>query len=99
MKSDALFMNFGPQIELEESEPKPHAEELDNVLSRYLGPFYNDQLSRDELGLTSNASIPMRRDVESAFPLSLPAGCLDRYPTPASLKENNIFNDLGTSLL
>ena len=87
LQSDDLFMNFGEIVE-EECEASPHEVEIDDILKRHLGPFFENELSWDESGLTSTASIPLRRDIESAFPVTLPADFLDRYPTPASLKDN-----------
>ena len=87
LESDDLVMNFGEIVE-DEYAASPHEVEIDDILKRHLGPSFENELSWDESGLTSTASIPLRRDIECAFPVTLPADFLDRYPTPASLKEN-----------
>ncbi|CAB9512743.1 Putative fatty-acid--CoA ligase FadD21 [Seminavis robusta] len=75
-----------------------HEAELDNILSRYVGSGFDNELSWDELGLTSTSSVPMRRDLEASMFVTLPPNCLEQHPTPASLKEH-ITENSGNPLI
>lgn len=75
-----------------------HGSELDNILARYVGSGFDNELSWEELGLTSFASVPLRRDIETQMYVTLAPDCLDRYPTPSSLKEH-ILESSGNPLM
>ncbi|CAB9509574.1 Putative fatty-acid--CoA ligase FadD21 [Seminavis robusta] len=82
--AEPLVMTFGPTVE--ETVGSLDEKQLDEVISRYLGPDFDNELSWEESGLSSAASVPLRRELEREFLTTLPPDYLDRHPTPADLK-------------
>ena len=61
--------------------------EIDNIISRYVGNGFDNEMSWEELGLTSTTGVPMSRDLGSSMFVTMAPNCFEHYPTPASLKE------------
>ena len=93
-----LVMSFGPKKRKSSTLlDKSLDKDLEKIISRFIGPSFDNELSWEEQGLTSIVSVAMRHEIEKSFPITLPPDCLHRCPTPRSLK-NYISEETGTPL-
>eukprot|EP00548_Thalassiothrix_antarctica_P016805 CAMPEP_0194185194 /NCGR_PEP_ID=MMETSP0154-20130528/41548_1 /TAXON_ID=1049557 /ORGANISM="Thalassiothrix antarctica, Strain L6-D1" /LENGTH=855 /DNA_ID=CAMNT_0038903361 /DNA_START=264 /DNA_END=2828 /DNA_ORIENTATION=- len=64
----------------------------DKTLSLFFGNNFNSDLSWEELGLSSIASVQLRDAIYSAYTISLPPDCFELYTSPNKLKDYILSN-------
>jgi acyl-CoA synthetase (AMP-forming)/AMP-acid ligase II len=68
------------------NEPKFARSSFNEVLGQILGESFDPELTWEELGLSSMASVQLQNSISDTFRVSLPPDCFGLFPTPRSLE-------------